>query len=548
MNDLTTQLTLEQQIGQTLMVGFWGTTASQEIIDLIQKYHIGNVILFSRNIADAEQVHTLTATLQQAARDAGHILPLLIATDQENGIVQRLGTAATLFPGNMALGAINAQDAQKITFEVAQATGQEMAALGINMNLAPVVDVNNNAANSVIGVRSFGEDPHLVARLGSAAVQGYQGAGVIACMKHFPGHGDTSVDSHLALPTIPYDLARLQQLELVPFIAGIQTGVASIMVAHIHFPALDPSEVLPASLSSNVIQGLLRTQLAYQGLIISDCFEMRAVSETFGTERAAVMGLQAGNDIVLVSHHYEQQVGSINAIKTALHTGSLTPQVIQQAAQRVLALKSHYLSWHQAPPVDDFSISAGQPPISSIDTPAHQRLQERAYALTTTLVRNENALIPLHLQPADTIVIVSPPRNTMTIVEDRYYSDQSLLDIIRPYHEQTTLLPASSADDLPSLLANTDENAIFIITTINAHLDEAQASIVRSLAKQRQRIINIAARNPYDLQAYPSLPTYLATYEYTQPALQAALRVIFGEQKALGHVPVTIPDHRNNQN
>src|ERR1700730_9547190 len=219
MGTYTDSMELEQQIGQTLMVGFGGTTASQDIIDLIQHYHIGNIILFSRNIHDAEQIRTLTQHLQKAAREAGHVHPLLIAIDQENGIVQRLGEAATLFPGNMALGAIGSEE---IAAEVALASGNELKALGINMNLAPVVDVNNNAANPVIGVRSFGEEAHLVARLGSAMVKGYHDAGVIACLKHFPGHGDTAVDSHLALPTIPHTLERLDAIELVPFRSGIE--------------------------------------------------------------------------------------------------------------------------------------------------------------------------------------------------------------------------------------------------------------------------------------------------------------------------------------
>ena len=162
-------MTLEEQIGQTLMVGFAGTTASREVIELVQRYHVGNILLFSRNVRDAEQVRGLTRRLQGAAREAGHTHPLLIAIDQENGIVQRLGEAATLFPGNMALGAIGSQE---VAFDVARATGRELKALGINMNLAPVVDVNNNAANPVIGVRSFGEDARLVARLGSAMVRG----------------------------------------------------------------------------------------------------------------------------------------------------------------------------------------------------------------------------------------------------------------------------------------------------------------------------------------------------------------------------------------
>src|SRR2546421_4437877 len=240
-------MTLEEQIGQILMAGFWGSTPSQEIIDLIQRHHIGNILLFSRNIRDAQQVFEVTQTFQVIAKESGQHYPLLIAIDQENGLVQRLGEAATIFPGNMALGAIGSEE---VAYRVALATGRELQALGINMNLAPVVDVNNNPANPVIGVRSFGEDPHLVARLAAAMVKGYHDAGILSCLKHFPGHGDTTVDSHLALPTIPHTLQRLEAVELVPFKSAIAAGADSVMSAHISFPALTGQPGLPATLSS----------------------------------------------------------------------------------------------------------------------------------------------------------------------------------------------------------------------------------------------------------------------------------------------------------
>ena len=211
----------EEEKGRYMDNYTWGTTPSQEVIDLISRYHVGNVLLFSRNVREAGQVLELTASLQAIAKEAGQRYPLFIAIDQENGIVQRLGEAATIFPGNMALGAIGSDE---IAFKVALAAGRELQALGINMNLAPVVDVNNNPANPVIGVRSFGEDAQQVARLGAAMVRGYGAAGILSCLKHFPGHGDTAVDSHLALPLIPYDLERLEALELVPFRGGIEAG------------------------------------------------------------------------------------------------------------------------------------------------------------------------------------------------------------------------------------------------------------------------------------------------------------------------------------
>jgi len=530
MGTYTNNMSLEEQIGQVLMVGFWGLTPSQDIIDLIARCYVGNVILFSRNIGTTRQVFELTQSLQGIAREAGHPYPLLIAIDQENGIVQRLGEAATLFPGNMALGAIGSDE---IAYEVARATGQELQALGINMNLAPVLDVNNNPNNPVIGVRSFGEDPRLVARLGAAMVRGYRAAGVISCLKHFPGHGDTTIDSHLALATIPYSVERLEALELVPFRRGIEAGADSVMTAHVSFPALTGRDMLPATLSSAIIEGLLREQMGFNGVIISDCLEMQAISETFGTQSGAVMALQAGNDLVLVSHLYERQQGSFEAIGAAVQAGTLSPQVIQNAAERVLKLKADHLSWDTLPTLTKLPALIG--------SEDHMQLQKRAYERLPVLVRNEEGLLPLQLAPEERIVVISPERNNMSMVEDRYYSDDVLADVILPYHSNVSVLSVPAGEGARELLQTTDEADIFIVATVNAHMDGEQAQVVRYLLSLGRHVIGIAVRNPYDLLAFPQLRTYLVTYEYTRPALNAAVRAIFSMRQASGHLPVSIP-------
>jgi len=527
MSNYTDGMSLEEQIGQTLMVGFQGSTPSQEIIDLIQRFHVGNVILFSRNVDDAQQIHELTERLQMIANEGGHLYPLLIAIDQENGIVQRFGEAVTLFPGNMALGAT---DSEEVAYKVALATGHELKALGINMNLAPVVDVNNNPANPVIGVRSFGENAQQVARLGAAMVKGYQAAGIVSCLKHFPGHGDTAIDSHLALPTIPYTLERLEELELVPFRRGIEAGAECVMIAHISFPALTNHDMSPASVSPVIVQGLLREQLGFKGVILSDCMEMNAISKTFGIEQAAVMALGAGVDMVLISHNHVRQRGSIEAILNAVQKHELSPQIVQQAAERVLRLKAR--------------VGASPTHTARIGCEAHLQLQKQAYELTTTLVRNEEALLPLHLNAGERIVIPSLHRNGKTAVEDRYHSDDLLAEIIGQYHTPVKLLslsPGWEGNMLEQLLQTTSESDVFVVATVNAHLDEAQAELVRSLLSSGRRIIGIAVGNPYDLLAFPQLHTYIVTYEYTRQALIAAVHILFGEREPAGHLPVSIP-------
>src|SRR6266702_895864 len=526
-------MTLEEQIGQLLMVGFWGSTPSLKIIDLIQRYHVGNVILFSRNIHETQQVLELTQKLQEIAEEAGQRYPLLIAIDQENGIVQRLGDMVTIFPGNMALGATGSEE---IAYKVAMATGNELKALGINMNLAPVVDVNNNPANPIIGVRSFGENPSLVARLGAAMVKGYRAAGILSCLKHFPGHGDTAIDSHLSLPVIPYTLQRLEALELVPFSSGIEAEADSVMIAHVAFPALAEQNTLPATLSSTIVEGLLREQLDFKGVILSDCMEMQAISDTFGSELAAVMALRAGIDLVLVSHEYTRQRASIEAIQASIQSHELNAEVVRQAADHVLRLKGRYLSWN------DIVTSTTVPAI--IGCEEHIKLQSETYELSTTLVRNDEALLPLRPDSGERIVVLSPQRNLKSMVEDRYYSDELLVDILQQYHSPVEIMPISPGpveDDCAMLLQTTRESDIFVLATVNAHRDVQQAELVRCLISSGRHIIVIAIHNPYDLQAFPQLSTYLCTYEYSQPALVAAVQVMFGEKHAKGNLPVSIP-------
>lgn len=532
-------MTLEEQIGQLLVVGFWGTSATPEIVDLIQNYHVGSIILFSRNVQDAQQVLELTHSLQLIAKAAGHRSPLLIAIDQENGMVQRLGQGTTQFPGNMALGATGSE---QMTYDVAQATGRELKALGINMNLAPVVDVNNNSANPVIGVRSFGADPHQVARLGAAAVKGYRAGGVIATLKHFPGHGDTAVDSHLALPTIPYTLERLEEIELIPFRRGIEAGADSVMIAHISFPdLLDTSafytqqDVLPASVSPAVVRGLLREKLGFEGVIISDCLEMKAIADTIGTERGAVMALQAGIDLALVSHTYMRQRGSIEAIQSAVQTGELSPEVVHQAAERVLRLKDRFLSWDDLPtaPVPEWVGGTSQ-----------QQLRDRAYELSTTLVRNEVALLPLHLDPTERLLVISPQKEPFTQVEDRHYPEEFLVKSIRQHHGNVSALfisPYLTSDEREEILRTAEASDVIVMATLNAHLERQQAELMQYLIQSGRPIIGIAVGNPYDLLAFPQLRSHLVTYEYTEPALAAVVHVLFGEIQPCGRLPVGLP-------
>lgn len=511
------------QIGQLFMVGFSGPVITPEIQHMIRHYRVGGIILFSRNIQHPQQILELTHALQQCARDVGYRYPLFIAIDQENGMVRRIGQGITAFPGNMALGATRSE---QLTYEVAKATGQELKALGINMNLAPSVDVNNNAANPVIGVRSFGEDPELVARLGAAAVRGYHDSGIVATLKHFPGHGDTSVDSHLSLPVIPYDLERLQHVELVPFQRGIAAGAGCIMTAHIYFPALVGSQSIPATIAPQILQGLLREQLGYQGVIITDCLEMDAIAQGVGIAHASVATLQAGADIVLISHRFDRQQTGVEAVYTAVETGAIGLEQLARAAKRVQELKERFLSWDIAE--EDVSESRSE---------EHQHLSVHAYDQAVTLVRDAEALLPLR----EPLWVVVPQVGLQSLAEDRTYPYTHLATSLQQYHEQTRLLllPADATEE-DLAFQQIDKGAIVVVITASASRRPEQAALVNRLLETGRRVIGVATTSPYDLQVFPQLSTYLTTYEYTQPALEAVARVLVGKISAQGQLPVTV--------
>lgn len=531
MPDYTTGMTLEEQIGQLFVVGFASTTPSSEIIDLIQRYHVGGIIFFRRNINDTQQVLDLTRSLQEAAKAAGQPYPLLIATDQENGMVRRLGKGGTVFPGNMTLGAIGDEQA---AYDIAYACGQELKALGINMNFAPVADVNNNPANPVIGVRSFGEDAQQVARLVAAEVRGYQEAGVIATLKHFPGHGDTSVDSHLALPTITSTLERMEEVELVPFRSGIAADAGSIMTAHVNFPALVPDGV-PATIAPAVLRGLLRDKLGFQGAIVTDCLEMNAIADTVGVERGAVLALLAGSDLVLISHQYHLQRGGIEAVLAAVQSGEIAQESIRQATERVLALKARYLSWDEQP-------AAAVP--AWIGGAEHQQISARAYERSTTLVRNDEGLVPLRLDESERVLILSPELNVFSRVVRGNFPVAFFEESVQQRHTLASSIALSAQPteaEYAAILRAAEDADVIIAVTVNAHLDETQSEIVQRLLRTGKRVIGVGAGNPYDLLAFPQLRTYLTTYEYTRPALTSLARVLFGEIPARGHLPVSLP-------
>jgi beta-N-acetylhexosaminidase len=347
---------LDQEVAGLFAVGFQGTSPSPEVLELIRRGVYG-VILFGRNVERAEQVAELVAELKRAAGR-----PLLVSIDQEGGRVARLRAphGFTDLPPMRALGMTGDEG---LAFEVGALLARELRAVGIDQDYAPVVDVDTNPGNPVIGDRSLSRDPRRVARMGAALARGLQSAGVAACAKHFPGHGDTSQDSHEELPRLPHSLARMREIELVPFCALAGAGVASAMTAHVVFEALDGQR--PATLSGPVMR-LLREECGYDGCVISDDLEMKAVADHFPLDEAVPAALAAGVDALLVCHKAEVQHRAIDIARAAVEDGRVTREELAEGRRRVAAL----LAW-AGPPPDPRTVKA------SLRTDAHLALAAR---------------------------------------------------------------------------------------------------------------------------------------------------------------------------
>lgn len=333
-----------RKVGQRMVVGFDGHEASADVKRLIRQFAVGGVALFARNVAAPEQVAELVRELQSVARDAGQDQPLLIAVDQEGGRVARLRAPWTLWPPLRAVGRLGSEETAR---RMGKALAAELVPLGIRCDFAPVMDVDTNPKNPVIGDRSFGDDPDLVGRLGAALIAGLQEGGVAACAKHFPGHGDTELDSHLDLPRVDHSPSRLEDVELRPFRAAIAADVAMVMTCHVVVSAWE--EDVPATLSARVVDDVLRRRLAYPGVIVSDDMEMKAVAARWPAGERAVRAAQAGCDLLCYCITHEAQVEAMEGLIHALEADELTWASMDDACGRIKTLKDRFVLPYQDP-------------------------------------------------------------------------------------------------------------------------------------------------------------------------------------------------------
>lgn len=329
------QMTLEEKVGQLLVIGVEGTSFSSEMDNLIRNYHVGGVIIMGRNVATTNEMLQLINGIKKA--NEHNKIPLFLSVDEEGGRVSRLPVGIPKLPTSAQIGKLNDES---VSYRAGTYLAGVLNEFGYNMNFAPVLDVNSNPRNPVIGNRSFGSDPYQVAKLGISTMHGMMDNGIIPVVKHFPGHGDTVVDSHKALPKVETTLEALRNVELVPFQKAIEEGADAVMVAHILFPALDPD--YPSSMSKAIITGLLRNEMKFEGVIITDDLTMGAIANDYTIPEAAVQSFIAGSDQLLVVRDYEVQLNTLNAFIKAIETGEITEERLNESVKRILTLKEKY--------------------------------------------------------------------------------------------------------------------------------------------------------------------------------------------------------------
>ncbi|MFE7408232.1 glycoside hydrolase family 3 N-terminal domain-containing protein [Isoptericola sp. NPDC057559] len=527
-------MTLDQKIGQMTWTHVYGSSANDTSMaasnqarygvstpaEVVQKYDLGGVLYFawSGNTANPQQVNGLSNGLQDAAlADGGPGIPLAVTIDQEGGLVARVGSPATELPGNMALGA---------TFDTGLARaqgdilGSELKAMGINVDFAPVLDLNTNPDNPVIGVRSMGSDAKTVSRLGVAQIRGIQ-QHVSATAKHFPGHGDTETDSHYGLPEVTYDRATLNQ-HLKPFQAAIDAGIDMIMTAHIVVDAIDPD--LPGTLSPKVLTGLLRDEMGFDGIITTDALDMEAMTDNWTQEEMSVKAIQAGSDILLNSPDVD---ASIAGVKQAVADGTITEARLDESVTRILTWKAKrgILEHPYADPAGVGTV---------VGSERHLRTAAKIADRSMTLVRNDRRTLPLDVRRDDVLVVGAgsawPERLAPMLAERGFDVTTELENGSSP----------SAAYRERAVAAAADVDAV-VFTSNNASGNPAQQAMVAALAATGKPVVVVAARNPYDVNVFPGADAVLNSYGYGVVNYAAVVRALAGDINTKGRLPVAVP-------
>jgi beta-N-acetylhexosaminidase len=536
------ELTLEEKVGQLLMpwvLGDFapeGTASHQRVLAFIEKFKVGGLIM---SVGTPIEVAAKLNDLQ------GHSdLPLLVAADLETGAGFRMRGAVHM-PGSIDLGgatdfpslmAVGATGQERMAYEMGRITALEARAVGIHVPFAPVLDVNNNPANPIINVRSFGEDPAEVSRMGVAFIRGVQENGGVATGKHFPGHGDTEVDSHVALPVIRHDRARMDSIELVPFQGAIDAGLDAIMTAHISVPSMNGGLREPSTLSPLVLTDVLRDQMGFDGLIFTDAMDMAAIARMHDSGEAAVLAIEAGSDVILMPASVE---GAINGIVRAVRSGRMKEERIDRSVRRLLETKER-LGLHEQRLV---RIDAVQ---NVVGIPAHTQLADRIAEQSITLLRNDRALLPLAGTRSARVLSVTYRRSS-DLLAGRYFN--RALRETYPRMSTAELESGSRADDYERTIERARNAQLVLVSTYvtaasisgTSTIPEELAEFIQQLRRQGTPHVVVSFGNPYLVTDFPDVQAYMLAWAGSEASQRAAAGALLGRFPIAGRVPTRIP-------
>lgn len=524
------KMTLEEKIGQMVACRYSGNFVNrnseyfQNLKTLIVEHKIGGLIIFGGEVYESA---ILTNSFQELAK-----IPLLVASDFERGAGNQID-GATLFPPLMSLGAADSED---LAYSMGKITAKEGRALGIHMTYAPVVDVNVNPDNPIINTRSVGEDPELVSRIAEAFIKGCQDFGLIATAKHFPGHGDTDLDSHSVLATIEGDRDRLNRVELFPFQRAVDAGVQAIMTAHLRIPALDPTPDLPATLSHPILTDLLRNEMRFRGLIVTDAMEMGGVTTLYTPEDAAIRAVKAGVDMLLLPPTPKEV---IRALIQAVRNGEIQESRIDSSVKRILEAKAR-LGLHLKKLVDFEALDR------KIGIKDYLVQAEKTFESSMTLVKNEGDVVPLSagFQKMAVFALSSDPGG--------YFAGRTFVREMKKRVPRAVefYAEASTGDEfIAKAVEKTKEAGVVVIGLFSrlragkgsVGLDLRQVQLIKELAEGHQRVVVVSFGSPYFLRHFKDVDVYLCAYRYAGESQIAAVKALFGEIDIVGKLPVSIP-------
>ena len=525
--------------GVRFLRSFDGLEPSAGILAAIGEGRTSGVTLFrARNVSTPEQVRDLCAALQ-AARPAGDP-PLVIGLDQEGGQLQAVGDGATAWPGNLAVGATGSEE---LALRAGRAIGAEVAALGGTLVYAPVCDVLQRSSATPLGTRPFGEDPGLVSRMAAAMTAGLQESGIAATLKHFPGHGSAAADSHKALPVLSHDLAELREFELPPFVAGIAAGARAVLPGHLAVPALTGSAAIPATISRAILVDLLRDELGFRGVTISDALDMAGASHDGGLGGTVGAAADAGMDLLLLNHPADLEEAAFEALRDAIESGTVDRPRAEEARDRIMALRAELAG-------------IAQPPLGVVGCAEHRALAREIAEASMTLVRDPEALLPLAATGAR-IAVVAPAPVDLTPAETSSYLRIGLAEALRDRGLAVDAFIAPldpTASEVAAIAAAVAGYAMAIVCTFDAVSFPGQVSLVSKLADHGTstgtgpagagRVVAAALRSPYDVAFFPAAVASICTYGIQPSQIEALADALLGRIPFAGRLPVRLESAR----